>query len=69
MKYGYSGTIHKSRDLDVEIGPDGKVVSIWFRCMALNFNETVVGKDRAEEMREMYRRGNVPDLLGIEVSD
>jgi hypothetical protein len=58
MMYGYDGTIHGTKHLDVEIDEDGEVVSVWFRCCALPFKATVVGRDRAAEMHQMSKRIN-----------
>jgi hypothetical protein len=58
MIYGHDGTIHGTQKVNVEVDKDGKVVSVWFRCMALPFDQTIVGYDRAEEMRTMSERVN-----------
>jgi hypothetical protein len=56
--YGHDGTIHKTQKLNIEIDKRGGVVSVWFRCMALPFDVTVVGEDRAVEMAHMSDRIN-----------
>jgi hypothetical protein len=55
MIYGHGGTIHGTEHLDVEVDSDGSVVSVWFRCMALPFQQTLVDRDRAAEMVSMYK--------------
>lgn len=35
--YGHNGTIHGSQLLNVEVDQKGRVVSVWFRYMALPF--------------------------------
>ena len=54
MIYGNSGTIHRTNLLNIEVDKKGNVVSVWFRCCALPFDVTVVGKDRASDMHSMY---------------
>ena len=53
MNYGHDRTIYRTTKLDVET-KDGKVVAVWFRCMALPFQQSEVGAERAEDMAEMY---------------
>lgn len=68
MIYGHHGTIHQTTKLDVEVNENGKVVAVWFRCMALPFRETIVDDYRAEEMLSMYKRENsIPELLAVDV--
>jgi hypothetical protein len=63
--YGDGGTIHNTAHLDVEIGPDGHVVSVWFRCQILPFVEHRVDADRATSMASASRFA--PDIHGVEV--
>lgn len=65
--YGKAGTIHQTTGVNVEIGPDGRVVSVWFRCMTLPFDETRVSQERADEMRQMYESHPAPKLIAVEV--
>jgi hypothetical protein len=58
MIYGHNGTIHGTQKVNVEIDRTGRVVSVWFRCCALPFDQTVVGIDRATEMLTMSARVN-----------
>ena len=53
MIYGHGDTIHATQKLNIEVDEKGNVVSVWFRCCALPFDVTVVGKDRAVEMARM----------------
>ena len=53
-RYGGDGTIHQTGGVDVEIGPDGRVVSVWFRCAMLPFREARVDEGRAASMRAAY---------------
>lgn len=69
MIYGHNKTIHRTGEVNVELDKDGKVVSVWFRCMALPFTQNVVGDDRADEMRGMYNRASIRPILAIEVAD
>jgi len=49
--YGHDGTIHDSEHVDVEVDSGGKVVAVWFRCMALPFRQSVADDFRADQMR------------------
>jgi hypothetical protein len=35
--YGGKGTIHQTNTIDVEVDPEGRVLSVWFRCINLPF--------------------------------
>lgn len=48
--YGDGGTIHGSTELDVEVGPDGDVAVVWFRCLPLPFRQRNVSEGRSDEM-------------------
>jgi len=61
--YGDGGTIHGNMSLDVEVYK-GKVVSVWYRCAMLPFEEHKVNKQRAEEMRNGT---DLPAINGIEL--
>ena len=50
--YGHDGTIHDSEHVDVEVDSGGKVVAVWFRCMALPFRQSVADDFRADQMRD-----------------
>lgn len=52
IRYGDDKTIHRSGDVNVEVGPEGDVVSVWFRCCLLPFTESRVDHRRAAEMRQ-----------------
>ena len=58
MIYGHDGTIHGIQHLNVELDKNGQVVSVWFRCMALPFDQTIVESSRAKEMRNMSKDVN-----------
>jgi hypothetical protein len=53
FNYGHDKTIHRTNILNVEVDKNGHVVSVWFRCMALPFDQTIVDDNRANEMRKM----------------
>lgn len=63
--YGGGGTIHHTTKVNVETR-NGKVVSVWFRCCALPFDQTDVKLDRAGEMIRMYK-GSIPELVGVNI--
>ena len=65
--YGDGGTIHASSDINVELDDQGRVVSVWFRCCPLQFTQTVVDTNRAQDMRAMYQRNDFAGLHGLEI--
>jgi hypothetical protein len=60
--YGDDGTIHQTTHLDVETN-NGKVVSVWFRCQPVAFEQTEVDADRAADMTAMPS----PRITGVQV--
>lgn len=70
FRYGDDRTIHRTGLVDLELegaehwGKD-PVVSAWFRCAALPFQVTVVGRERANEMRRMYRASPPEPLTAV----
>lgn len=62
--YGDGGTWHGTPFLHVEVH-DGKVVSVWFRCQQLPFQQVNVDEARSEEMDSM----TLPKITGVEVLD
>ena len=60
--YGDGGTIHNTDHVDVEVH-EGRVVAVWFRCQPLRFKQSDWGPQRAEEMIEMYRDRQPPELV------
>lgn len=70
MIYGHNGTIHRTTKLDVEVDRDGKVVSVWYRCMLLPFKQANVDQPRAASMRSCYAdKKKIRPLLAVEVGD
>jgi len=67
MIYGHDKTIHGTEHLDVEVDKNGKVVAVWFRCMALPFEQSLAGADRAVEMEQMYKNRSMGRLVAVEV--
>ena len=63
--YGGNGTIHGSTCVNVET-INGKVVSVWFRCCHLPFDQTEVDAGRAADMTRMYE-GGAPTLVGVQI--
>lgn len=47
--YGDGGTIHSGGHVDIEVGPDGKVAAVWFRCETVAFQQHTVTAQRARE--------------------
>ena len=64
FRYGDDNTIHRSGDVNVELGPDGDVVSVWFRCHLLPFTESRVDHQRADSMMG-YRSASRPRIQAI----
>ncbi len=75
MIYGHDKTIHNTKLLNIEIDLRGHVVAVWFRCLALPFDQTKVDDSRAEELRRMYENVGtegcyaVRKIVAIEVQD
>ena len=66
---GDRNTIHASTDLNVEVDKHGIVVAVWFRCIALPFDQTVVDGPRAREMRHAYADGQAVTKLHAVIID
>lgn len=67
MIYGHGGTIHRTEHLDVEVDKRGQVVAVWFRCMALPFEQSLANEDRVAEMTQMYKRVSSAKLRAVDV--
>lgn len=68
--YGRNNTIHRTKILNIEIDKKTKkIVSVWFRCMALPFDVTEVDKERVSEMERAYKQNadNIPEINAIEI--
>lgn len=66
--YGDGGTIHSGGKVDVET-LDGKVVSVWFRCQMLPFEQHEVDAIRAEHMDAAVAYARTTSITGVEVRD
>jgi hypothetical protein len=53
FRYGDNRTVHRTGHVDVE-AHKGKVVAVWFRCVALPFRQLETHEDRAKDMTQMY---------------
>jgi hypothetical protein len=69
MRYGDDKTIHRTQQVNVELDKNGKVVSVWFRCMTLPFTQTIVDNSRAEEMINAYKISPPKSLNAVIVGD
>jgi hypothetical protein len=69
MIYGRDMTIHRTGEVNVELDKYGRVVSVWFRCKALPFTQTVVDDNRAEDMNDMYFKNSPKKIIAVEVED
>lgn len=67
--YGRNNTIHSTKFLHIETDWKGQVVSVWFRCLALPFKQVKVNRQRANEMREAYKKDMKIDIIGIEIKE
>ena len=43
--YGSGGTIHQNDNLDIGVDATGRVVSVWFRCLQLPFEQYLAFHD------------------------
>jgi len=68
MIYGHDRTIHQTGEVNVEIGPDGKVVAVWFRCAMLPFTQHLADQARADDMQAAYARP-LPAIQAIDFKD
>jgi len=69
-RYGGDRTIHRNNAVDVEVDKDGNVVSVWFRCQPIPFNQSLSDDRRAEEMRRLYASTpGIPGLVEIVLED
>jgi hypothetical protein len=68
--YGRNNTIHRTKLLNIEVDvKTGEVVSVWFRCLALPFDVTKVDKQRADELKYMYKETDVVGINAIEIEE
>jgi hypothetical protein len=65
LRYGDDRTIHGTKLVNVEVDKKGRVVSVWFRCALVSFDQTVVGDDRAVEMTRAYAKNRPPGLKAV----
>lgn len=40
--YGAGGTIHQTGTIDIQVGKDGEIKAVWFRCRTLPFTVSVM---------------------------
>lgn len=59
--------MHGNDFLNVEVDEFGKVVSVWYNCLALNFEQSDVDSERAKQMRDMYENNGVTGIKSIKV--
>jgi hypothetical protein len=57
LEYKRLNTIHKQGILDVEVNINGRVIAVWYNCLALPFRQTTsrASKERETEMDKMYK--------------
>lgn len=68
--YGRDGTIHRTGEVNIELDPQThQVVAVWFRCQPLPFTQSVASTDRAREMTTMYRKQEMPEIVGVTLKD
>lgn len=61
--YGWNGTVHASELLNIQLGPDGKPIAVWFRCQMLPFDVSHVNQPRGVENQSL------PRIMAVEVID
>ena len=66
--YGGGRTWHQTGLVNVELH-EGKVVSVWFRCRTLPFDQTEVSRERAREMDDQYLRVPQSFIAGIQFDE
>ena len=66
FKYGSNNTFHRDEEVDVEVDKNGKVVSVWFRCMQLPFKQINVNVDRAKSIKSSDKPFNIDSINFIE---
>ena len=66
MKYEKDKSIHKKDTLDVEVDENGKVVAVWFNCLALAFRQSNANVTRASDMERMYADNEVARINSID---
>ena len=67
--YKRGNTIHGKGILDIEVDEKtGEVVSVWYNCLALPFKAKKVRKERADELRSMYKHPH-PMISGITLEE
>ena len=68
MRYGYNKTWHRTHQINVETH-EGRVVAVWFRCMALPYTVSNWGAARARDMDLMYADKDGPHSFKIHAVD
>jgi len=63
FRYGDDGTIHHTGHVDVELGPTGTVVAVWFRCRMLPFSQSVVADSRVQSMLENPSAADIKAII------
>ncbi len=63
-RYGDDRTYHPSGEVNVEIGPGGHVVAVWFRCRMLPWTESRVDACRRADLRQADR-DDLPPIKAI----
>lgn len=61
--YGGDNTIHQTEQLQVEVS-NGRVVSVWFRCQMLPFEQVDVAGPRAASMTD---NPTTVKLIGVQL--
>ena len=61
--------MHRTGVVNIEVGPDGHVSAVWFRCLRVPFDETLVSADRSAEMRKSYALEPPSDIKAVVVTD
>ena len=65
IRYGDGNTYQHSGEVNVEIGPEGDVVAVWYRCRRLPFTETRIDLHRVNELRRRAPVGRVMHIKAI----
>lgn len=54
--------------IDIEVDPDGRVVAVWYGCLQLHFEVSVVSEQRAASIRSAYAEGGGSRLVRVDIA-
>ncbi len=69
IRYGDDKTIHRTGEVNIERGQDGRVAAVWFRCRLLPFTDSRADSIREATMNEIYQKNPPPPLKAVVFDD